>query len=223
MSLGGARDLDEAHLDRLCHLVKRYEPLLVSEHLAWSTYERSFLNDLLPVPYTPAALERVTGHIDRVQTALGRRILLENPSTYLAFEESVYEETDFIAEVAKRTGCGLLLDVNNVYVSAVNHGRDASDYLAAFPMRFVGEIHLAGHAPRVDAKGVTLLVDSHDRPVAEPVWGLYEEVIDRIGPVPTLIERDADIPSWAELYREAQRADAYIAATAQGGGLAFAC
>jgi uncharacterized protein (UPF0276 family) len=219
MSLGSDRKPDPAHLGRLAALVRRYEPMLVSEHLAWSVQDGSFLNDLLPLPYTEATLDRVTHNIDRVQTALGRRILLENPATYLAFEESDLTETGFIAELARRTGCGLLLDLNNVQVSATNHGFDAAAYLAEFPLRRVEEIHLAGHAPRIDAEGRPLLIDSHDRAVAQPVWTLYHQVIARTGPVPTVIERDADIPPWPELHAEAQRALAYL----DGGGFAVAC
>ncbi|MEJ1965529.1 MAG: DUF692 domain-containing protein [Gammaproteobacteria bacterium] len=223
LSLGGARDLNPEHLDRLCTLVRRYEPALVSEHLAWSSHDCGFLNDLLPVPYTREALLLVTEHVDRVQAALGRQILLENPSTYLAFEDSALEETDFIAELAKRTGCALLLDVNNVYVSSVNHGRDASRYLAAFPMHRVREIHLAGHSPRTDANGMTLLIDSHDRAIAEPVWSLYRLAIDRAGRVPTLIERDANIPPWDELHAEARRAQEYLTEPERDVGHAIAC
>ncbi len=222
LSLGGVQHLDQAHLDRLVMLVRRYEPILVSEHLAWSSHGARFLNDLLPVPYTRAALERVCGHIDRVQTALGRRILLENPSTYVAFEESTFAETDFIAEIAGRTGCGLLLDVNNVHVSSANHGRDAEGYLSAFPLHRVEEIHLAGHSPRIDANGMALLVDSHDRPIAEPVWHLYRKAIAGTGPVPTLIERDANIPPWDELYEEVRRAQDCIALVGKDA-LAIAC
>ncbi len=223
LSLGGAGDLDERHLDRLCDLVRRYEPALVSEHLAWSSHAGGFFNDLLPVPYTAAALERVAGHVDRVQTALGRTILLENPSTYLAFAESAMPETAFIAEIARRTGCGLLLDINNVFVSCNNLGRDPGVYLDGFPMKAVREIHLAGHSQRHDANGVPFLVDSHDRPVAEPVWALYRRVIARTGPLATLIERDADIPEWDTLHAEAQQAEALMADCQPGGRLAIAC
>ncbi len=222
LSLGGAGPLDRMHLDRLVALVRRYEPILVSEHLAWSSHGDGFLNDLLPVPYTGAALDRIVEHVDQVQTALRRRILLENPATCLGFAESAFEETDFIAEIAGRTGCGLLLDVNNVHVSAANHGRDAQACLAAFPVQRVEEIHLAGHAARSDANGVALLIDSHDRPVAEPAWRLYRQAIARTGPVPTLIERDADIPPWEELHAEARRADSHMMATSERGELALA-
>ncbi len=223
LSLGGAGDLDRAHLGRLAALVRRYEPMLVSEHLAWSSHHGRFLNDLLPLPYTRRALDRVVAHVDQLQMALGRRILLENPATYLGFTESCLEETDFIAGIARRAGCGLLLDVNNVYVSCTNHGRDAGAYLAAFPMQRVEEIHLAGHAPRRDSGGAALLVDSHDRPVAEPVWTLYRRALERTGPVPTLIERDAAIPPWDELQAEAQRAGDTMAAKTDGGMLVSTC
>ncbi len=223
LSLGGAGPLDAAHLNRLAVLVRRYQPMLVSEHLAWSSHEGDFLNDLLPIPYTRPSLQHVAEHIDCVQTALGRAILLENPSTYLSFEENSLAETGFIAELAARTGCGLLLDVNNVHVSVVNHGCDAAAYLAAFPMQHVEEIHLAGHSIRVDAHGVTLLVDSHDQPVVEPVWALYRQVIARVGAIPTLIERDANIPSWHELFVEAEHAREIMETLDAGGALAVAC
>lgn len=222
MSIGGADDVDQYHLDRLCDLVRRYEPSLVSEHLAWSGHGGAYLNDLLPIPYSAAALERVAGQVDRVQAALGRTILLENPSTYIAFAESEMEEVDFITEVARRTGCGLLLDVNNVFVSCTNHGRDPVRYLDRFPMHRVGEIHLAGHAARVDSNGVPLLIDSHDRPVAEAVWQLYADVVGRIGAVPTLIERDADIPAWHVLHAEALRAESYMTKAERESCLALA-
>ena len=222
LSLGGAADLDREHLARLRLVVERYEPMLVSEHLAWSSHRGHFLNDLLPVPYTAAALERVVGHVDHVQTMLGRQILLENPSTYLAFEESAIDEVEFLTAIAKRTGCGLLLDVNNLFVSATNHRRDAEAYLDRFPVELVGEVHLAGHAPRSDADGGALLVDTHDRPVAEPVWALYRRFLALAGSRPTLVERDADIPAWTELLAEARRAEACMIA-AEGGQLAVAC
>ena len=153
-----------------------------SEHLAWSSHDNVFLNDLLPLPYTQATLARVVEHVDEVQSFLGRRLLLENPSTYLIFEESTMAEADFLREVARRAGCGLLLDVNNVFVSATNHRLDPRDYLASFPLNRVGEIHLSGHAATTDETGATLLIDAHDSPVTDPVWALYEEVIEKIGP-----------------------------------------
>ncbi|MBR1171085.1 MNIO family bufferin maturase [Bradyrhizobium liaoningense] len=210
MSIGGPRPLDKAHLARFRGLVARYQPALVSEHLAWSTHETSFFNDLLPLPYTAATLACVCDHIDQVQEAIRRPLLLENPSTYLAFRESSMRETEFIRAVAERTGCGLLLDVNNVFVSATNHGYSALDYLADFPLSRVEEIHLAGHAEQADDEGDLLLIDSHDGPVADAVWKLYEIVIQRRGPVPTLIEWDSKIPDWPVLQAEAAAAQAIL-------------
>ena len=210
MSIGGPQPLDKAHLARFRELVARYQPALVSEHLAWSTHETSFFNDLLPLPYTAATLRNVCDHIDQVQDAIRRPLLLENPSTYVAFRESSMSETDFIRAVAERTGCGLLLDINNVFVSATNHGFSALDYLADFPLARVGEIHLAGHAEQADDEGDLLLIDSHDGPVADAVWKLYEIVIQRRGPVPTLIEWDSKIPDWPVLRAEAAAAQAIL-------------
>jgi hypothetical protein len=206
MSIGGPQALDEAHLARFRSLVDRYEPALVSEHLAWSTHATTYFNDLLPLPYTEATLSEVCEHIDTVQEAIGRTILLENPSTYVAFASSTMRETDFIRAIARRTGCGLLLDVNNVFVSATNHGYAALDYLLDFPLSEVGEIHLAGHAEQKDDEGDLLLIDSHDGPVADAVWKLYEIVVSCIGPTPTLIEWDSKIPDWPVLKAEASAA-----------------
>jgi uncharacterized protein (UPF0276 family) len=210
MSIGGPQPLDKAHLGRFRGLVARYQPALVSEHLAWSTHETSFFNDLLPLPYTAATLRNVCDHIDQVQDAIRRPLLLENPSTYVAFRESSMSETDFIRTVAERTGCGLLLDINNVFVSATNHGFSALDYLADFPLARVGEIHLAGHAEQADDEGDLLLIDSHDGPVADAVWKLYEIVVQRRGGVPTLIEWDSKIPDWPVLQAEAAAAQAIL-------------
>lgn len=206
MSIGGPQPLDKDHLGRFRALVDRYEPALVSEHLAWSTHEATFFNDLLPLPYTVATLEHVCSHIDQVQNTLRRQILLENPSTYVAFAESTMSETDFIRAVVGRTGCALLLDINNVFVSAGNHGYAASHYLTDFPIQSVREIHLAGHAEQQDDEGERLLIDSHDAPVADAVWKLYELVIERSGPIPTLIEWDSKIPEWPMLRAEAAAA-----------------
>jgi uncharacterized protein (UPF0276 family) len=210
MSIGGPQPLDKAHLGRFRGLVARYQPALVSEHLAWSTHETSFFNDLLPLPYTAATLQNVCDHIDQVQDAIRRPLLLENPSTYVAFRESSMSETDFIRTVAERTGCGLLLDINNVFVSATNHGFSALDYLADFPLSRVGEIHLAGHAEQTDDEGDLLLIDSHDGPVADAVWKLYQIVVQRRGGVPTLIEWDSKIPDWPVLQAEAAAAQAIL-------------
>jgi uncharacterized protein (UPF0276 family) len=210
MSIGGERPLDKAHLARFQHLVDRYEPALVSEHLAWSTHGTAYFNDLLPLPYTEATLLRVCDHIDQVQEAIRRPMLLENPSTYVAFRASTMSETDFIRAVARRSGCGLLLDVNNVFVSAANHGFSALDYLSDFPLANVGEIHLAGHAEQCDDEGDLLLIDSHDGPVADAVWKLFEIVISRRGPVPTLVEWDSNIPDWPVLKAEAAAAQAIL-------------
>jgi uncharacterized protein len=210
MSIGGPQPLDPAHLSRFAALVERYEPALVSEHLAWSTHETTYYNDLLPLPYTEATLDRVAAHIDAVQERIGRKILLENPSTYVVFPESTLSETSFLRQLVRRTGCGLLLDVNNVFVSATNHGYSALAYLADFPLEHVGEIHLAGHAEQADDEGELLLIDSHDGPVADAVWKLYDIVIDRCGPIPTLVEWDSAIPDWPVLKSEAIAAQAIL-------------
>jgi len=206
LSIGGAGPLDRAHLDRLDRLLRRFEPQWFSEHLAWSSHGGQFYNDLLPLPYSRATLTRVCEHVDQVQERLGRRLLLENPSTYVEFATSTLDEGSFLAEVARRTGCGLLLDVNNAYVSAVNHGRDAWDLIAPLPPAAIGEIHLAGFAEDWDAVGDRLLIDSHGAPVADAVWALYRRTLDHLGPRPTLIERDQAIPPLAVLLSEASQA-----------------
>jgi uncharacterized protein (UPF0276 family) len=211
LSIGAPGRLDRAHLDRLAALERRYRPGLVSEHLAWSTHAGAFLDDLLPLPYTRETLALARDHVDEAQQVLGRRILIENPATYVRFAASEMAETEFLAELAARTGCGLLLDVANVRVCAVNHGFDPYDYLDAFPLDRVAEIHLAGAAPTRDARGAPLLIDAHDRAVADEVWALHAVVVARIGPRPSLIEWDNDIPEWAELAAQARRADAALA------------
>lgn len=203
LSIGSMQPLDRDHLTRLKTLCDRYLPQSFSEHLAWSTHDSVFLNDLLPLPYTGETLNRVVEHVDHVQAVLGRQMLLENPATYLLFEESTIEETDFLAEVARRTGCGLLLDVNNVFVAATNHNLDPRDYIARFPLEAVREIHLSGHSETVDDFGAPLLIDSHDTPVKDPVWALYETVIGGVGPVASLVEWDNDVPAWSVLREEA--------------------
>lgn len=211
LSIGGEGRLDAQHLARLKHLLDWLQPASFSEHLAWSSHGGDFLNDLLPLPYTGATLDRVVRHIDEVQTTLGRRMLLENPSTYLEFAESDWPETEFLAEIARRTGCGLLLDVNNVFVSATNGQRDPAAYLAAFPMQEVGEIHLGGHDEETDDHGDPLLIDSHNAPVADKVWALTADVLARSGPLPVLIEWDNEVPDWPVLAAEATLAARMLA------------
>ncbi|MFC0693595.1 DUF692 domain-containing protein [Paraburkholderia humisilvae] len=203
MSIGGTEPLNRPHLARFRELVARYEPALVSEHLAWSTHSGAFFNDLLPLPYTDDTLARVCRHIDEVQLAIARPILLENPSTYVSFSSSTMSEAEFITAVVRRTGCRLLLDVNNVFVSATNHGYSASAYLDAFPLGSVDEIHLAGYTEQRDDEDAPLLIDSHDGAVADPVWALYENVIERIGPTATLVEWDSKLPGWPVLRAQA--------------------
>jgi uncharacterized protein (UPF0276 family) len=210
LSIGGEGPLDRDHLARLKTLLGWLDPASFSEHLAWSTHDSHFLNDLLPLPYTRATLDRVCRHIDEVQDRLGRRMLLENPSTYLAFAETEMAETDFLSEIVRRTGCGLLLDVNNVFVSATNQQTDPHAYIDAFPLAAVGEIHLGGHAEDSDEHGAALLIDSHDRPVVDPVWRLCAHVLGRSGPRPVLIEWDSDVPDWPVLSAEAHRAAALL-------------
>lgn len=207
LSIGGNRPLDKSHLQRLRALIERYQPGLFSEHLAWSTHDTGYLSDLLPLPYTASTLTQVCAHIDETQSALGRQMLLENPSSYLSFDESSYSEADFIAETVRRTGCGLLLDVNNVFISAANLKTSVLAYIDAYPLAHVQEIHLAGHDVTTDTEGETLLLDTHGADVAIPVWELYAEVIARTGPLPTLIERDNNVPALEDLVAEARRAD----------------
>jgi uncharacterized protein len=207
MSLAGAADSDPYHLAALKRLVDRFEPVLVSEHLAWSRLDGRCFPDLLPVPRTNEALRRLSANIGRVQDALGRQILIENPSHYLALRDHQWSETSFLCELARRTGCMLLIDVNNVAVGAHNLGYDPMAWLAAIPAKLVGEIHLAGHT--LDGEG-TLLIDSHDAPIDEGVWQLYENLVSRIGATPTLIERDGNLPAFTELMSERERADAFL-------------
>ena len=215
LSIGADQPLDQDHLRRLAELIGRYEPELFSEHLAWSSHGGHFFNDLLPVPYTHQTLKRVCEHIDQVQEALGRQMLLENPSTYVAFAESTYWEVDFIAEIARRTGCALLLDINNVYVACTNQHWDPARYIEEFPVAHVRQIHLAGHARDADDQGQALLIDSHDRQVESVVWDFYARAIELLGTVPTLIEWEQNLPTWAELHAEAQRAEHVLANSLQ--------
>ncbi len=214
LSIGSPLPLDRDHLARLAALNRRYQPGMFSEHLAWSSHDTGYFNDLLPLPYTAETLATVVEHVGQVQEALGRQMLLENPSTYVVFAESTMAEVDFISEIVRRSGCALLLDVSNVLVSATNHGFDPSTYLDDFPLRHVQEIHLAGFAEAIDDCRRPLLIDAHDSPIRDQVWDLYRAVIRRCGPVPTLIEWDNDVPEWPILLAEARRAQIAMDAAA---------
>ncbi len=211
LSIGGADPLDADHLARLQKLIGWLHPASFSEHLAWSTHGAEFLNDLLPLPYTNQTLIRVANHIDQVQEVTGQQMLLENPSSYLAFAESTWSETDFLAEISRRTGCGLLLDVNNVFVSATNLGYSPQGYIDVYPLEKVGEIHLGGHDEDEDDHGKPLLIDSHGAEVVDPVWALLDYTLERSGPKPTLVEWDTDVPEWSILAAEAARASDALA------------
>jgi Uncharacterized protein conserved in bacteria len=215
LSIGAEGSLDVQHLQRLAELIRRYQPHAFSEHLAWSSHGSVFLNDLLPLAYDTPTLSRVCEHIDQVQNTLKCTMLLENPATYLAFQRSTLDEAQFISEVVHRTGCGLLLDVNNVYVSSINHRRDPLAYLDALPLHAVGEIHLAGFAEDTDDLGDRLLIDDHGAPVDNAVWALYSHVLERVGPVATLIERDNQLPAFSVLNAEVRRADELLSKAVQ--------
>ncbi|MBL4784295.1 MAG: DUF692 domain-containing protein [Cohaesibacteraceae bacterium] len=220
LSIGADRALDKDHLARLKLLNERYEPDLFSEHLAWSTHDAGYLNDLLPVPYTEETLRIVVEHVDQFQNVLGRQILLENPSTYVLFEHSTMSEIDFMTSIAKQSGCGLLLDINNVFVSATNHNYSAGDYLQAYPMAVVQELHLGGHAPDEDEAGRPLLIDAHDRNVDDEVWALYAQVIEQTGPIATLVEWDNDVPTFDVLQNEAALANTILGTNTKYGAIA---
>jgi len=211
LSIGGEGRLDADHLARLKHLVTWLNPASFSEHLAWSTHDSHFYNDLLPLPYTPKTLARVAAHISEVQDTLGRQMLLENPSSYLAFTDSTMSETDFLRELTARTGCGLLLDVNNVFVSATNLKTSPQAYIDDFPLHAVGEMHLGGHDEDEDETGAPLLIDSHGKAVVDPVWALLDYTLTKSGPKPLLIEWDTDVPEWPVLADEITRADQALA------------
>ena len=215
LSIGGEAPLDREHLARLATLIERYQPQSFSEHLAWSSHGPVFLNDLLPLAYDACTLERVCEHVDQVQSTLKRPMLLENPSTYLQFQRSTLDETDFISQIVRRTGCGLLLDVNNVYVSCINHQRDPLAYIDALPVHAVGEIHLAGFAEDTDSLGDRLLIDDHGAPIDNAVWQLYAQVLARTGAVATLIERDNQVPAFSVLQAEARQAEWYLSQVAR--------
>lgn len=204
LSLGGEAPLDREHLLRLRRLLDRAKPAAFSEHLAWSSHDGVFFNDLLPVAYDTVTMTRVIEHIDHAQSFLGRQILLENPSTYIELSRSTWHEADFLGEISRKTGCGLLLDLNNLYVSSQNHGWAIDDWLARIPLEKVGEIHLAGHERTEDEAGRALLIDSHSDPVSEPVYELLVEVISRGGRRPLLIERDNNVPPLSELLQEVE-------------------
>ncbi|MEZ5512312.1 MAG: DUF692 domain-containing protein [Steroidobacteraceae bacterium] len=206
LSLGSTDPLDQEHIAEWRRLIERVEPVAISEHLCWSSVDGRHSNDLLPMPYTAEALRHMIARVSQVQEILGRRILIENLSSYLQFEQEEMPEWTFLAELARASGCGVLLDVNNIYVNAHNHGFDATEYLRAVPRAAVGEIHLAGHTSRV-LGGRTVLVDTHSAPVCAAVWKLYAQAIAHFGAQPTLIEWDADIPALDVLVAEAQRAD----------------
>lgn len=214
LSIGGSGPLDRDHLARLKHLVAWLSPASFSEHLAWSTHDSHFFNDLLPLPYTARTLARVAAHINEVQDTIGREMLLENPSSYLRFAESTMSETDFLRELAARTGCGLLLDVNNVFVSATNLKTAPQAYIDDFPLHAVGEIHLGGHDADEDETGAPLLIDSHGKAVADPVWTLLDQTLVGSGPKPVLIEWDNDVPEWPVLAAEVARAGQALALVA---------
>ncbi len=222
LSLGSAEGLDPGHLARVRKLAERIEPGLVSEHLSWSVVDGIYLADLLPLPMTEEALQVVCRHVDQAQSDLKRRLLIENPSTYLQFRHSTIPEWEFLVQAAKRTGCGILCDVNNIYVSACNHGWDASGYLAALPPEAISEIHLAGHTVRQIDGERTLRIDDHGSRVAPGVWTLYAEALALFGPVPTLIEWDTDVPPMAVLLEEAEHAAALIEEAEIGNSRALA-
>jgi uncharacterized protein (UPF0276 family) len=207
LSLGSAEEIDAAHLERVRRVIERIEPGLVSEHLSWSVVGGAYLADLLPLPMTEEALDVVCRHVEQTQACLKRRLLIENPSTYLRFRHSTIPEWEFLARVAERTGCEILCDVNNIYVSACNHGWDAATYLAALPPAAVAEIHLAGHAVKKLDDGQTLRIDDHGSRVAPAVWALYAQALARFGPVPTLIEWDTEVPPLEGLLGEATHAE----------------
>jgi uncharacterized protein len=211
LSLGSAESLDAVHIDRIRQVADRIEPAMMSEHIAWSSVAGTYLADLLPLPMTEEALAVVCRHVDQVQARVNRRILVENPSTYVRFRHSTIPEWEFMAAVAKRTGCGILCDVNNIFVSAHNHDWDPSAYLAALPADAIGEIHLAGHSLKPLAGGRTLRIDDHASRVCAEVWALYREALARFGPVPTLIEWDTEVPTLDVLVGEADHARALLA------------
>lgn len=215
LSLGSTDTINLEHLARLKELIDQYQPFLISEHLSWGSVSGSFLNDLLPLPYTQEALDVICGHIDTMQDTLGRQCLIENISSYLQFPESTYTEQAFIVEVARKTGCGILLDINNIYVSSKNHDFDAHQYITEIPAPLVKQYHLAGHVSNTFSDG-QILIDSHNQPVCEDVWHLYAFAVQHIGQRPCLIEWDSDLPPLTTLAQEAHRADEITAHALRG-------
>ena len=211
LSLGSVDPLDATHLDKLKDLLQRFEPALFSEHISWGSVHGRFLNDLLPMPYTEEALDHICQRVEQVQDYLGRQMLVENVSSYLEFKDSDIPEWEFVAQVAKRSGCGILLDVNNIYVNARNHGFDAQIYLNQTPLDAVQEIHLAGFSVQA-VQGGQILIDTHSQPVCDDVWDLYRRAIERLGPIPTLIEWDTDIPELSVLLDQAAQAELVLEA-----------
>lgn len=209
LGLGGVAALDRAHLDRLAALVRRIQPEIVSEHLCWGSWQGRHFNDLLPLPFTEESLALMSARVGELQDALGRQVLIEHLASYLEFEESTLAEVEFLRELVQRSGCGLLLDLNNLYVNGVNHGIDPLTFLEALPAQAIGEIHLAGHTPTV-VDGETVLIDTHGSAVCDAVWALYRECLQRFGPRPTLIEWDTDVPPLAILLAEAAKADRLV-------------
>jgi uncharacterized protein (UPF0276 family) len=220
LSLGGEDPLDKQHLMRLTVLLETVKPASFSEHIAWSRHEGVYFGDLLPIPYNEASLAHLAARVDYTQQFLGHRMLLENPSSYVRFEADTMHEADFIAELVKRTGCGLLLDINNLHVSARNHGWDATDWLTRIPLDAVGEIHLAGHEATQDADGTPLLIDSHGDEIADPVWSLYSDFLMLAGPRATLIERDNNVPPLGQLLQEVNLAQLLLRASVPEGAAA---
>jgi uncharacterized protein len=218
LSLAGTSPPTAEALKARRALIDRYQPDEFSEHLAWTEFGGDYFNDLLPIAYTVESLARMVAHVSATQEALGRRILIENPATYVQFSRSTLSETQFITELVQRSGCGLLLDINNIVVNATNHGFDAKAYLDELPLHAIGEIHLAGHACRVDSHGQALFIDSHDGPVQADTWELYKHLLSNTGSAPTLIEWDAKLPVWQQLVAEAQLAEAHMAEAGNAAG-----
>lgn len=212
VSIGSASGIDRGHLRRVRNMADRINPIFVSGHLAWSTHEGEYLNDLLPLPYTDETLNLVASHIDQVQDGLGRQYLVENPSSYVGFANSTMTEVEFLHKLVGRTGCGLLCDISNIYLSSHNMGFDPWQYVDQLPIDSIVELHLGGFSPEDDdaRPGATVLIDTHDRTIADPAWDLYTYAIRRFGPIPTLIEWDNNIPHFATLLAEAARADRFV-------------